>query len=531
MPDNSLLPPQAPVFLYGPPGVGKSALGANLARNLNLQFIDLDNEIERRSGLSIPQIFSQHGEAVFRQFEREALETFLEGQERIVALGGGALLDPNLRATVEANGVVLCLRAPLQLLQERLESTTDTRPLLAGDLSNRLAALLAQRSGHYDSFSEQLDVDGKDPKELAWQAQVQLGRFHLRGMASGRTPGCDVRAQAGSLADVGGALRAYGLSGALALVSDGHVAPLYAPRVLNSLKEAGYEASLVEIPAGEEHKTLATIERLWAGFLKAGLDRSGTIVALGGGVVTDLAGFAAGTYLRGVSWVAVPTSLLGMVDASLGGKTGADLPQGKNLVGAFHPPRLVLVDTDTLASLPEVEVRSGMAEVVKHGIIADSELFARCSEGWEAAISDWEWLVRRAMAVKIQIIEADPYEQGQRAVLNLGHTLGHAIEQASNYSLRHGEAVAIGLYAVTRLSVHLGIAIPELATQVEAALGDLGLPVHIPASLERDAILRYMRVDKKRTGANLRFVLPVRVGEVRHGVVLDDPAAIFEVSG
>jgi len=520
-------PLYSPIFIYGPPGAGKSLLGQALAQTLNLPFIDLDSQIEAHNGLSIPQIFSQQGEAAFRQLERQALEMYLDEFERVVALGGGALLDPQVRANVESHGSVLCLRASHQTLQQRLELSASTRPLIAGNLPASLADLLAQRAEHYASFDRQLDVEGRTPEELTWQAQVKLGSFHLQGIVTGLVPGCQVRVRAGSLAYLGDALNNTGLGSPVVVVSDTQVAPLYASQALKSLEEAGYVSSLVQIPAGEQHKNMETIENLWASFLAAGVDRRGTIVALGGGVVGDLAGFAAATYMRGINWVCVPTSLLAMVDASLGGKTGADLPQGKNLIGSFHPPRLVLVDVHTLRSLPEEELRSGMAEVVKHGLIADPDLLAHCAQGWEAATSDLDWLVRRAMAVKIQVIEADPYEHGRRAVLNLGHTLGHALERASNYSLRHGEAVAIGLLAACRLAARLGLSQPELVDRVEAVLRGLGLPILIPANLEPTTLLKYIGVDKKRTGGTLRLVLPVRIGEVQHGIKVEDPALIL----
>jgi shikimate kinase / 3-dehydroquinate synthase len=199
------------------------------------------------------------------------------------------------------------------------------------------------------------------------------------------------------------------------------------------------------LPAGEESKNLELVSYLWKDFLENGLDRNSTVIALGGGVVSDMAGFAASTYMRGIQWIALPTTLLGMVDASLGGKTGIDLPEGKNLVGSFHPPKLVLADPGLLFTLPERELTSGMAEVVKHGIISDPELFGMCKNGMDWVKQNLEEIVKRAMAVKIQIIEEDPYEKGDRAALNLGHTVGHAVELVSDFELRHGEAVAIGM--------------------------------------------------------------------------------------
>jgi 3-dehydroquinate synthase len=253
------------------------------------------------------------------------------------------------------------------------------------------------------------------------------------------------------------------------------------------------------------------------------------VLALGGGVTGDLAGFAAATYLRGVAWVAAPTSLLGMVDASLGGKTGADLPRGKNLVGAFHPPRLVLADPSTLASLPEAEMRSGLAEVVKAGVIGDEALFRQCAEGWEAVMRSLESVVRHSMAVKVRLIQEDPYEKGRRAALNLGHTIGHAIEAGSGYRLRHGEAVSIGMVTAARLSERLGIAQPGLAGEIADTLQGLHLPVEVPPGMEWDTIARGMQVDKKRLGGSLRFALPERIGRVRVGVEVTDIELIRSV--
>jgi len=248
---------------------------------------------------------------------------------------------------------------------------------------------------------------------------------------------------------------------------------------------------------------------------------------LGGGVTSDLAGFAAATYLRGVRWVAAPTTLLAMADASLGGKTGFDLPQGKNLVGAFHPPCLVLADPQTLATLPQRELRAGLGEVVKAGLIADPNLFELCAQGWPVVSERLDEVVRRSMAVKVRIVQADPYERGRRTVLNLGHTLGHAVETASDYQLLHGEAIAIGLVAEARLAERLGLAHNGLAKRIAACLAGLGLPTEIPADLPPEAIIRAAMIDKKRIAGNLRFALPIHPGCVRVGVTVPDWDQLF----
>jgi shikimate kinase/3-dehydroquinate synthase len=505
---------QSPIFIYGPPGCGKTSLGRRLAESLGLPFYDLDQEIERRAGISIPEIFAAQGETGFRQQERAALEGVLDLPVGVVALGGGALLSQANRSLVEASGPVLCLAADFDTLLERGRASSVERPLIQAEPRSRLAALMAQRGAHYASFPLQLDTGEASLEESVWEAQARLGFFHVSGMGAGY----DVRVVETGLDELGPALMARGLNRSVAIVSDENVAPLYGEVVLRSLEQAGFQTHQVTISAGEAYKTIQTVQSMWTAFLEARLERGSTVVALGGGVVGDLAGFAAATYMRGVDWVAVPTSLLAMVDASLGGKTGADLPQGKNLVGAFHPPVLVLADPQTLSTLPDVELRNGMAEVVKHGVLADPALFDLCRQGWEVVAQDWAEIVRRAMAVKVRVIQEDPFEKDRRASLNLGHTLGHAIELASDFRLKHGEAVAVGMVFAARLAERMGIAQGGVAQEIVATLQGLGLPTEIPPGLDRQQVLALMGRDKKRAGGTVGFVLPVKIGEVRWGV-------------
>lgn len=510
------------VCIYGPPGSGKSSAGRLLAEALEIPFWDLDQEIEIRNKSTIPEIFAKRGEAGFRQRETKVLKSLLSHKSGVISLGGGSLLTPANREIVERQGPVICLNAEANTLLERLQVDSVERPLLTGDLQDRLEGLMAERGEHYASFSIQVDTTGKSSHQIAWEAQVQSGMFRVRGMGSGY----DVRVLENGLDELGALMRARGLNGPIALVSDENVGPLYAGRVQASLKKAGYSAHIVLIPAGEQHKTVATVNNLWQEFIAAGLERGSTVVALGGGVVGDLAGFAAATFLRGISWVVAPTSLLAMVDASLGGKTGADLPEGKNLVGAFYPPSLVLADPQTLLTLPEDEFRSGMAEVVKHGVIGDPALFELCTRGWGALHANLGELVRRGMAVKVRVIQTDPFERGLRATLNLGHTLGHAVESTSNYRLRHGEAVAIGMVAATRLAVQTKLAEPRLEDIIGKTLVDLELPTEIPPGMDREQIIRAVSVDKKRSKGKTRFVLPVRIGEVQYGIEIEDWQAL-----
>lgn len=259
---------------------------------------------------------------------------------------------------------------------------------------------------------------------------------------------------------------------------------------------------------GEQYKTLHTVEALYGNFIAAGLDRSGTVIAFGGGVVGDAAGFAAASYMRGVDFVQVPTSLLAMVDSSVGGKVGVDLPQGKNLVGAFKQPSLVLIDPDLLKTLPAREWRCGMAEVIKHGLLADPMLLDPSLYTPERAAE----LVERAVKVKIAVVGRDPYEKGERAHLNLGHTFGHAVEQVTHYRWLHGEAVAVGLAAAARLSQALNHCDAALVDQVETLLAEVGLPTSAPG-LDAEALYAAMSTDKKWVGGQARFILLRGIGQ------------------
>ena len=527
------------IFLYGPPGSGKSTIGRILAENLKLPFHDLDVEIENVSGCCIKQIFAEQGESGFRELEQQVIELLLSLGTGVIALGGGSLTIQAVRELVEAKGPVVCLHAVPEILLLRLQPDQEKRPLLAGNAAQKLADLITQRGEHYASFPVRLDTTQLDPPRAAWEIQILLGRFHIKNS----NPSYEVCVQPGGLDALGQELSGRGLHGPLAIVADSNTAPLYARRVAAGLDQAGFSHSLMVIPAGESSKTLSSAQKLWENFLDAGLERDSTVIALGGGVVGDLAGFAASTYMRGIQWVDVPTTLLAMVDSSLGGKTGVDIPRGKNLIGAFHPPSFVLVDPELLATLPEIEFRFGLAEVVKHGIIADPGLLKLCAafnsphdlalhvnrsvsgcEEWDLAR-----LVSRAMAVKIGIIESDPCEKGARAALNLGHTVGHALEQVSGFSLRHGEAVAIGMVVEARLAERLGLAERGLSRQIAALLADLGLPTEIPGNLDRPTIHTAIRVDKKKKQGIVRFALLTRIGSVRIGVDVPDEVLISEI--
>lgn len=301
-----------------------------------------------------------------------------------------------------------------------------------------------------------------------------------------------------------------------AIITQPRIGALYAESVSAALRARGIEPHLVEIPDGEKFKTLATVSSVYDRLVEAQLDRHSLVLALGGGVVGDLAGLVAATFLRGMPFVQIPTTLLAMVDASIGGKVAVDHPRGKNLIGAFKQPLAVITDTNTLATLPEAEWRSGMAEVIKHAIIGDTELFELLEHQPTEPVENW---LARAIQVKAYIVMEDLFEQNKRLVLNLGHTFGHAFELLSHYELRHGDAVAIGLVCATRLASQRNLCEPSLVERIENLLCELDLPTHVPAGMTSDAIVTAMSSDKKRLGSRLRFVLPRALGDV---VIVDD---------
>ncbi len=445
------------VALVGFMGAGKTTVGEQVARRLGRPFVDLDRAIEERSGSTIVQLFEQ-GEPAFRTVEeRLAAEVLGSPDPAVIALGGGAVLSAATREELARRCVTVLVEVDVDTAWERVRETG--RPLARDEPSFRI--LFEARSRLYDEVADARATDADDVVLGAGGVHVQSGALERLGEL---VPG----------------------DGPVALVSDRHVAGIYGADAQLAL--GGRHASEHELPPGEDAKTLAVAGRLWD---ELAIDRGGTVVALGGGCVTDVAGFVAATHLRGVPWVAVPTTLVGQVDAAIGGKTGLDTTMGKNRVGAFHWPTRTVIDPALLATLPAEERHAGMAEVVKTGLLAGAEL-------WE--LPDAE-LVRRAAAYKTAVCLRDPTEQGERAVLNLGHTFAHALETASGYRLRHGDAVALGLTAALRLSEeHLGL---ERGWAERVA----GLLEPRPVPVDRERARAALRRDKKAVGGRVRLVL------------------------
>ena len=498
----------AHVFLSGPMGSGKSTVGRIVAERLGLSFVDLDETLEAREGMSVRDLFATRGEPAFRVLERALAKELAAGAPCVVALGGGTVVDRETRHALLARGTLVTLEAPAAELAARLAGDAS-RPLLdGGDRVALLEALLAARRAAYAECHGRVSVASRTPAEVA-DGVVRIAREAPIAVALGERS-YRVHVERGVSERLGASLDAAGVGGSVVIVSDANVKS-WAEAARARVERSGRRAIQVELVPGEAHKTIASVERIWDAALEAQIDRRAAVVAVGGGVVGDLAGFAAATLLRGIAFAQIPTTLLAMVDSSVGGKTGFDRKQGKNLVGAFHQPRFVLCDPDALSTLPDAELRSGLAEVAKSAWIA-GEAEVAMLEGDAALLAERDAAaltraVRMSVALKARIVSEDETESGPRMLLNLGHTVGHAIEAASGYELRHGECVALGMVAASRIAVALGEASAADARRTVALLEALGLPTDVDAHLGPH-LARLIGSDKKRDGEGVRFVVP-----------------------
>ncbi len=514
------------VVLVGLMGAGKTSIGRRLAARLGLPFRDADTEIELAAGSTIPEIFERYGEQAFRDGERRVIRRLLSGEPIVLAFGGGAFMDQDTRALVRRGCISVWLRCRLPTLVRRVAGR-DHRPLLAGgDPAEILQRLIDQRAPIYAEADVIVDCTDEPPESttsrvldalLAWRAPRRLA-------VTLPSASYDVVVGEGLLNRAGALLAPVLPQKRAVVVTDEVVAALHLPALLAGLAETGIAAESITVPAGEASKSLEAWAELVDRLLEQRVERRTAVIALGGGVVGDLAGFAAATTLRGLPFVQVPTTLLAQVDSSVGGKTGVNSGRGKNLVGAFHQPRMVLADTGTLATLPVRERQAGYAEIAKAGLIGDAAFFAWCEQHGEAVLNgDREAqaeAILRACAFKAAVVGDDEREEKPsdgRALLNLGHTFGHALEAEIGYSggLLHGEAVAVGIGLAFRLSTRLGHCLAEDAERVVSHLASVGLPAELHRLNRRfsaEALIGRMRRDKKVRDGALTFVLVRGIG-------------------
>ncbi len=558
------------ITLIGYSGTGKSTVAGLVAGRLGWRAVDLDVEIERAAGRTIPDIFGRDGELAFRRLEVEALERSAASQSGgvVIAAGGGIVLSDDARRLMASAGLVVCLEATVETIQARLRAADEghkgtERPLLASGYPTAQVALFkARRAPLYAQADFTVHVDALTVEEVAAEV-VRLHKgygervFARPGRVAAlsgrpafvpeiidapgaatvvRTASADYPAfvEWGELERLGeytkratGARRAF-------LISDTKVLEQWGETALSSLRSAGIEVTASAVPRGDGSKNLASAGKLYGWLAEQRAERRDAIVALGGGMVGDLAGFVAATYLRGMPVVQAPTSLLGMVDASIGGKTAVNHAGAKNIVGAFYQPRAVVADVATLKTLPRRELIEGLGEVIKHAFILDEALL----ETLESRLDDLLALdpelttevVRRNIEIKAGIVSEDERETGgRRELLNYGHTLGHACEAAGEYSdLLHGEAVAVGMMAAAQIGVRLGVTPPALLERQSRLIERAGLPLTPPRTLDRERVRQALAMDKKIVGGTQRWVLLEAAGRP---VIRDDipPEVVSEV--
>jgi 3-dehydroquinate synthase len=522
--------PEHNLVLTGFMATGKTTVGHQLAQKLGMEFVDTDALIESRHG-PISRIFSESGEETFRTIEREVALELGSKTGLVIATGGRMILDPENFKALSSNGRIFCLVATPEEIHHRVinDETRRDRPLLqVEDPQQRIIELMSERQDDYGRFP-QLVTDHAGPSAIAEEV-AQLWSSQSTYDVSSPAGGYPYIVGAGILPFV---RQLASIRGPIVVITDEVIRDLYVPSL-------GDIDLTIALPAGRSQKTLDAVATIYQQLFEAGIDKSATAVSLGTSIIGDVAGFAAATYLRGLDLVHCPTNLIAMVDTSVGGKVGLDVPQGRNLIGLYKQPKAVLADVGTLQTLPERDFRSGLAEVVKHGLIASSSLLDRIeSTSWVGTgtllpgmLADLQSLVAQAIQIKIAIVQADPYEEkGQRTFLNLGHTFGYGIEYASGGAINHGEAVAMGLVAATRLSHRKGHASAELVDRVEAVVDHIGLTSVIPASIQPHEVLEGMRHDKKRRHSRPRFVLLKDVGDPFISDDVDDDEILDIVEG
>ena len=518
------------IILGGFMATGKSSVGRRLAIVLGYDFLDLDTLIAAEEGMPISQLFTTRGEKSFRALETRMVERVAGRTGCVVATGGGTIVNPRNLETLKRSGVVVALTADPDTILARIGPTEDRPMLWGGDKRERVRLLLEERAEAYakadlivDASARTIDHVVNHILEFLSLHHVIAGRttINLPSMAESFRITLGPRSHEviigpGLLGEVGRLVKGLGLAQTGILLTNPEDNRLFGERVVRSLADAGFTVRCVELAEREEAKGLETLGWLYRQMAAERLERRSPVFALGGVVTGEIAGFAAATYLRGLPLIQIPTSPIAQVDTSIGGKVAVNLPEGKNLVGAFYQPRQVITDVEALVSLPARDFRAGLAEVVKIAAIRDRDLFEYLEKNVEEVLSqDLRALVRfvrRACEIKASIVEADEWETDVRSILNFGHTVGHAVEAATGYQgPNHGEAVAMGMVVAARMAVLRGICPAEALDRLKKLLQAFGLPTSLP--VDAAEVLRFVRYDKKIQDRQVRFVLLKDIGD------------------
>jgi len=539
------------LILTGFSFTGKSVVAKGVTRKMGWSLVDSDHQIAAIAGKSIPDIFAEDGEGRFRELERQVLKKACNRKKSVIAIGGGAIVDPGNRELFARSGVVVCLEAKPKTIYERLIASkqnedTVARPLLAGaDTLARITQLKASRQAYYATADWAVYTDDLTPNKVVDEVirgfEIISSRRNDANyvesapvVVTTATESYPVFVGWGIMDDLGRRMRQMGLGGCADVISDEEVFSYHGTRVSQALKDAGFEVDSCLVPPGETTKTIDTAIKIYDWLVERRTERGHAIVALGGGMVGDLAGFVAATFLRGLPLVQVPTSLMAMADSSIGGKVAVNHPQAKNLIGAFYQPRLVLTDVSTLATLPKRELVSGWAEVVKHGLILDAG-YVKFLETNAAALASLEAqptaeAIRRSVAIKASVVSEDERERERRMILNYGHTIAHGIEAATDYErFLHGEAVAIGMTGAAMISQRLGLIPLDVVTRQNSLLKGFGLPTSC-SGVDQKRMLKAMALDKKVRERAVQWVLLEDIGKTtfRNDVAAEDVEGVLK---
>ena len=534
---------QQNIFLVGLMGSGKTTVGRLLAKKLGMRFVDSDHEIEARTGATVSWIFEIEGEDSFRRREVETIDDLTSQKGVVLATGGGAVVHPENRKNLKARGTVIYLRASVNNILQRTMHD-KSRPLLQTEnRRQKIEELARQREKFYSEVADIIIDTGRpnvhamvqtimsqlanpDRKKNSFDRQkkrpnrnnknnmnTQSNNIHLKVDLGERSYPIEIGTEL--LKDV--RLLSRTIRGKrLAIITNDVVAPLYLEKLTASLKQAGKQVISIVLPDGEQEKNWESLMKIFDFLMQNKCDRKTTLVALGGGVIGDMTGYAAASFMRGVPFVQVPTTLLAEVDSSVGGKTGINHPLGKNMIGAFYQPEAVLADTSTLNTLPDKELVAGLAEVIKYGAIIDAKFFDWIEGNVGKLLlrdsTALAYAIKRSCEIKADIVRQDERESGIRALLNFGHTFGHAIEAGLGYGKwLHGEAVGCGMVMAADLSCRMGFLDEESRDRIRNLVGKAGLPTVAP-DLGNDRWIGLMEVDKKNIGGEIRFVLLKNMG-------------------
>jgi 3-dehydroquinate synthase len=510
------------IIITGFMGTGKTTVAKILEKRLNMKFVDTDKMIEEKAGAGISDIFNNKGESYFRELEREAIKTTAGGSNQIIATGGGAIVDEGNLKALKSAGKIVSLFAGTDTIIKRV-SGSDERPLLTGkDLRVEIESLMQKRLKHYKKADFIVNTDGKTPVEVADAIEAHLSKDCETVRVELGERSYDIKIGTGTLESIGAELNSLGFKDKAVLITNEAINKLYADKLTESLEDAGLAVELILVKEGESSKSLDVVNDVITRLLELRCERNTPLIALGGGVIGDLTGFIASIYLRGVPFIQVPTTLLAQVDSSVGGKTGVNHKLGKNLIGSFYQPKLVMMDTEVLDSLPDDEFLNGIAEIIKYGVIRDKKLFEYLRNNADNILrkgkAELGHIIKRSCEIKADVVSEDERESGLRSILNFGHTLGHALEATSGYKgIKHGRAVALGMIFAAKLSMYKGLCNKSVVDDVINMVEMYGIQTDIEFK-DAGKLIETMRLDKKVKKGNIKFVLSNKIGEVSYGI-------------